>query len=153
MMPDRLLAQTEAKPLNLLLVEDDDGDAKAVIRAFRKAKVINPLHRAVDGVEALDILKGKNGREPLPCPYIIIADINMPRMDGIKFVHEIRTDPELKSAIVFILTTSKSEEDKLKAYDLNVAGYIVKETAGRDFLKLVDMLDAYWRVVELPNSA
>lgn len=152
-MPDRLLAQENPRQLNLLLVEDDDGDAKAVIRAFRKAKVINPLHRAIDGVEAMEILKGKNGREALPGPYIIIADINMPRMDGIKLVHEIRADPELKSAIVFILTTSKSEEDKLKAYDLNVAGYIVKETAGRDFLKLVDMLDAYWRVVELPNSA
>ncbi|MCO6188301.1 response regulator [Rhizobium sp. L1K21] len=138
--------------MSLLLVEDDDGDAKAVIRAFRRAKVANPVHRAVDGVEALEILRGGNGREPLPAPFIILADINMPRMDGIKFVHELRADPQLKSSIVFMLTTSKSEEDKVKAYNLNVAGYIVKETAGRDFLKLVDMLGAYWRIVELPNA-
>ena len=138
--------------MSLLLVEDDDGDAKAVIRAFRKAKVANPVHRAVDGVEALEMLKGENGREALLPPYIILADINMPRMDGIKFVRELRADPNLKTAIVFMLTTSKSEEDKIKAYDLNVAGYIVKETAGRDFLKLVDMLGAYWRIVELPNG-
>lgn len=137
--------------LNIFLIEDDDGDAKAVIRAFDKAKVANPIIRAHDGQEALEALRGENGHKTPPKPYILLLDLNMPRMDGIQFLQEIRQDPELKKSIVFILTTSKSDRDKAEAYDLNVAGYIVKETAGQDFLKLIHMIDNYWRLVELPN--
>jgi CheY-like chemotaxis protein len=71
-------------------------------------------------------------------------------LDGLQCVRALRADPQLKQSIVFILTTSKSEEDKASAYDLNVAGYIVKETAGQDFLRLVGMVDSFWRIVELP---
>ncbi len=144
--------EVKGEGVSVLLVEDDDGDAKAVIRAFRKARIANPVYRAVDGVDALNLLRGQNGRDALNPPYIIVADINMPRMDGIKLVKEIRKDSALKPTVVFILTTSKNEEDKFEAYDLNVAGYILKQAAGRDFLKLVEMLGAYWRVVEMPNS-
>jgi CheY-like chemotaxis protein len=138
-------------PLNIFLVEDDDGDAKAVIRAFNKAKIANPIVRAYDGLEALEALRGENGHEKPPAPYLLLLDLNMPRMDGIQFLTELRQDPELKRSIVFILTTSKSDKDKAEAYDLNVAGYIVKETAGTDFLNLIDLIDNYWRLVELPE--
>jgi DNA-binding NarL/FixJ family response regulator len=74
----------------------------------------------------------------------------MPRMNGIKLVKALRDDDELKRSVVFVLTTSKSQEDEMAAYDLNVAGYIVKETAGHDFLSLVSLMDCYWRIVELP---
>src|SRR5690349_5040299 len=138
------------RPLNILLVEDDDGDAKAVQRAFQRAKVANPLLRAVDGFEALEILRGENGKEKPHLPFIMLVDLNMPRMNGIQLVKALREDTNLRHSIVFILTTSKNEEDMLAAYDLNVAGYIVKETAGHDFLNLVSLMDCYWRIVEIP---
>lgn len=141
----------DTKPLNIFLVEDDDGDAKAVIRAFTKAKIANPIVRAYDGIEALEVLRGEGGHEKPRKPYILLLDLNMPRMDGIQFLKELRADPDLKKSIVFILTTSKNDQDKAEAYDLNVAGYIVKETAGTDFLNLIDLIDNYWRLVELPE--
>lgn len=151
-MDATIRSSISSKPINIFLVEDDDGDAKAVNRAFSKAKVANPIIRAVDGIEALDILRGENGHIKIESPFIMLVDLNMPRMNGFEFVEEIRRDPILNKSIIFILTTSKNEEDKAKAYNLNVAGYIVKETAGRDFLNLVSMIDSYWRLVELPES-
>jgi CheY-like chemotaxis protein len=137
-----------SKPLNILLVDDDDGDAKAVQRAFQKARIANPLIRAVDGMEALDMLKGANGKAKPPTPFMLLVDLNMPRMNGIQLVKTLREDDDLRKSIVFMLTTSKRE--KVAAYNLNVAGYIVKETAGQDFLKLVGLVDCYWRIVEMP---
>lgn len=137
--------------VKVLLVEDDDGDAKAVKRAFSKAKISNPIIRAIDGVEALEILRGENGQEKIQPPFVTLIDINMPRMDGISLIKELRKDNKLKHTICFVLTTSSKEEDKIAAYDLNVAGYILKETAGQDFLKLIEMLDCYWKIVELPK--
>jgi CheY-like chemotaxis protein len=139
-----------SKPLNILLVEDDDGDAIAVQRAFQKAKIANPIVRAVDGVEALEMLRGTNGRTKPDSPRLLLVDVNMPRMNGIQFVKALREDNDLRHSIVFILTTSKSDEDMVAAYDLNVAGYILKETAGQDFLNLVNLVDCYWRIVEMP---
>lgn len=140
---------SSTKPLNILLVEDDDGDVKIVKRAFKKAKLTNTLVRAEDGVDALEILRGENGKEKMPHPCMLLVDINMPRMNGLQFVQEIRKDPDLKKLIVFILTTSKRDEDIASAYDLNVTGYVVKETAGFDLLRLVGMIDHYWRLVEV----
>lgn len=139
-----------SKPLNILLVEDDDGDAIAVQRAFHKAKIANPIVRAVDGVEALEILRGSNGRTKPDSPRLLLVDLNMPRMNGIQFVKALREDDDLRHSIVFILTTSKSDQDIVAAYDLNVAGYVLKETAGQDFLNLVNLVDCYWRIVEIP---
>ena len=96
-------------------------------------------------------LKGENGKEKLEPPYVLLVDINMPRMDGLEFIEHLRQDEQLKQSVVFILSTSKNEEDKHKAYELNVAGYIYKETAGSDFLNLVDLMKMYWRIVELPK--
>jgi CheY-like chemotaxis protein len=137
--------------VRILLVEDDDGDFKMVERAFRKAKIVNPLVRAHDGVEALDVLRGASGKEKLRRPYLIFSDISMPRMDGLTFVRQLRNDPELRQAVVFMLTTSKHDEDREAAYDLNVAGYILKENAGMSFLQLVDLIGGYVRIVEMPS--
>lgn len=138
--------------LKILLVEDDNGDAKAVLRAFRQVRIANEITRAVDGVEALDFLRGTDGKDRITPPFVLLADINMPRMNGIELVRELRRDPELSSAVVFFLTTSSHEQDIDAAYGLNAAGYIVKETAGRDFLQLVDMVGRYWRLVEFPAA-
>jgi CheY-like chemotaxis protein len=138
------------KPVTILLVEDDDADAKAVRRAFKMAHVGNPIRRAVDGLEALEILKGESGVEKLVRPYLLLTDVNMPRLNGVEFIRSIRDDRELHQAVVFMLTTSNREEDRAACYALNVAGYILKETAGPDFAGVVNMLDAYSRVVEMP---
>lgn len=145
-----MIATLHSRALNILLVEDDDGDAKAVQRAFQKAEIANPIVRAMDGLEAIDMLKGLNYKAKIPPPSIIITDLNMPKMNGVQFVSALREDEELHRSIVFILTTSKRDEDRLAVYNLNVAGYIVKETVGRDFLNLVGLMDCYWRIVEIP---
>jgi CheY-like chemotaxis protein len=137
-------------PIRILLVEDDDGDAKAVVRTFEKARIANPIVRALDGVEALQILKGADSHPKLETPYLLLVDLNMPRMDGIQLVTAIREDPELHDAIIFMLTTSNRAQDKQAAYTLNVTGYILKEKAGEDFLKLFSLVDTYWRIVEMP---
>jgi CheY-like chemotaxis protein len=144
-----VLEPLSVRPLEILLVEDDDGDAKAVQRGFRKASMVN-VRRAVDGIQALDMLKGLRGQGPPLSSSVMIVDLNMPRMNGIQLVRAMREDENLKHAIVFILTTSKSDDDKRAVYDLNVAGYIDKATAGLDFLNLVNLMYSYWRIVELP---
>lgn len=137
-------------PINILLVEDDDGDAKAVVRAFSKAKIANQIHRVVDGISALEFLRDAE-RVKTASPLIVLVDINMPRMSGHEMVSRIREDTALHQHVIFMLTTSKSHDDRTTAYNNNVAGYIVKEKAGQDFLNLVNTLDAYWRLVELPE--
>jgi CheY-like chemotaxis protein len=139
------------RPLTILLVEDDDGDAKAVQRAFASANIANPIIRAIDGIDALDILRGRNGRAKPNTPHIMLVDLNMPRMSGIELVRTLRADQALQQSVVFMLTTSKRDEDKAAAYELNVAGYILKEVAGEDFLRLVRLVDSYCRIVELPS--
>lgn len=140
----------EHSPINILLVEDDDGDAKAVVRAFGKSNVANNIHRVVDGALALEFLRDEKTMRSLS-PLIVLVDINMPRMSGHEMVAQIRSDSALHQHVIFMLTTSKSNDDRTTAYNNNVAGYIVKEKAGRDFLNLVNTLDAYWRLVELPE--
>jgi len=135
--------------LTILLVEDDEGDAWAVERVFQKTKFADNLRRAVDGIEALDMLKGANGKTKIPSPYLLLVDMNMPRMNGIQFVQALREDQYLRHSIVFMLSTSKREEDQIAAYDLNVAGYIVKAKAGQDFMNLANLVDCYWRLVEI----
>jgi CheY-like chemotaxis protein len=137
-------------PVRILLVEDDDGDAKAVERTFLKARIANPLLRVRDGVEAMEMLKGTEQQPLLEPPYLLLVDLNMPRMNGIQLVSAIREDPGLHETIIFMLTTSNRAEDKRAAYSLNVTGYILKERAGEDFLKLFNLVDTYWRIVEMP---
>jgi CheY-like chemotaxis protein len=141
----------ERMQVQILAVEDDDGDFKMIERAFAKAKIANPIIRAYDGVEALQILRGASALGRLRRPFMVMTDIAMPRMDGLALVKAIRDDPELKKTVVFMLTTSNHDADKHAAYDLNVAGYILKENAGQGFLQLVQLLDGYSRIVEMPS--
>jgi CheY-like chemotaxis protein len=140
----------KGREVTILVVDDDDGDAKMVQRAFKKASVANPMMRAVDGLGALDFLRGTNGKPRIRAPYILLVDINMPRMNGFDFVRALRADAKLKPSIVLMLTTSKHDKDKYAAYELNVAGYIVKENAGQDFLELVNLIGGFTRIVEMP---
>lgn len=135
------------KAVSLLIVDDDDIDSTALRRALHKLKLLNPLYRAKDGLEAIEMLRNGN----VPSPYIILLDINMPRMNGIEFLEVLRADPELTHAVVFVLTTSKSDEDILAAYREHVAGYLLKQRMDSDFIQVVGLLDHYWRVIELPH--
>ena len=141
------------EPVNILLVEDDKVDVMAFRRALHDIRVSNPLHVAGDGIEALDMLRGENGRAALPRPCLVLLDLNMPRMGGIEFLEELRADPALKRVLVIVMTTSSNEEDRMRAYKLNVAGYIVKNRLGQSFLESITMLTHYWRVVEFPAEA
>lgn len=136
------------KPVSILLVEDDDIDAMGVERALHNLKLLNPIIRAHDGVEALDLLKA--GR--IPSPYIVLLDLNMPRMNGLEFLQEVRVDEHLRSMIIFVLTTSKRDEEISAAYEKNIAGYIVKSSVSQDFNNVLSFLDNYWRIVELPET-
>lgn len=144
-------ARSGATDIKILLVEDDDGDAKAVIRAFAKADIGNPIIRAQDGVQALAYLTEEGLSALARPPILLLVDLNMPRMNGIEFLRTLRAHPDLRRTVVFLLTTSRREEDMSAAYDLNVAGYIVKQNAGVDFLKLVGLIDSFWKIVELPT--
>ncbi|GAA0812394.1 response regulator [Colwellia asteriadis] len=142
------MSDNNYKPATILLVEDDDIDAMGVERAFKKLKIGNPIVRAKDGVIALELLKSGS----IDKPYIMLLDLNMPRMGGLELLAELRNDKNLKNSVVFVLTTSKDDEDKLAAYDKNIAGYIVKEKLQHGFDELVKLLDHYWRIVELPDN-
>ena len=136
--------------VTVLLVEDDDIDAEAIDRAFKRARIANPIVNASDGIEALEVLRGEGDQERLSRPYIVLLDLNMPRMNGIEFLEELRNDPELHDSIVFVLTTSDDDRDMLAAYAKQVAGYMIKSKAGEDFIQLIGLLDHYWRVIEMP---
>ena len=140
-----------APPVNLLLVDDDEVDVQGLKRAFIKSRIGNPITVARDGIEALEFLRGENGRAKLPKPHLILLDLNMPRMNGIEFLETIRADEELKTALVFMITTSKDEEDKARAYGQHVAGYIVKQDPANTFMQAVSMLEHYWKIVEFPE--
>ena len=136
-----------ARPLNILLVEDDDVDVMNVSRAFERANITDPVVRAADGVEALELLR--SGTTPAE-RLLILLDLNLPRMNGIELLHELRSDPSLRRIPVVVLTTSNDERDKVEAFELNVAGYLLKPTTFTDFVELMVALNGYWTRAEMP---
>jgi len=139
------------KMINILLVEDDEVDVMNVKRAFQKNNLSNPLYHAGNGIEALSMLRGEAGQDAIPIPSIILLDLNMPRMGGIEFLHELRKDELLKNISVFVMTTSNEDKDKVDAYNLNVAGYILKPLSMENFVSAVSILKNYWTLCEYPG--
>jgi CheY-like chemotaxis protein len=139
-----------SETVRILLVDDDAVDILAIKRSFQKLRIANPLIEAQNGVEALEHLRGDNGREKIAAPCLIVVDLNMPRMGGIEFLDELRRDLSLRHHLVFVMTTSAAEEDRIRAYKHNVAGYILKERWGENFIDAISMLEHYWRVIEFP---
>jgi CheY-like chemotaxis protein len=135
------------KPVNVILVEDDEVDVMNVQRAFEKAGISAPLFRASDGVEALDLL-----RDPaVPVSRrLVLLDLNLPRMNGIEFLRELRADYRLRRTPVVVLTTSDDERDKLDAFEMNVAGYLIKPVTFGSFVALMTVFDSYWAQAEMP---
>ena len=137
------------KTASILLVDDDDIDAMGIQRALSKLKISNPFYRAHDGIEGLEMLRNKRVDEP----YLILLDLNMPRMTGIEMLKELRKDPNLTRTVVFVLTTSDDDKDKFAAYDEHIAGYIVKNKLDSSFSELMQLLNSYRLLVELPINA
>jgi CheY-like chemotaxis protein len=133
--------------LNILLVEDDEVDVMNVRRAFEKNHITNPLFVAGNGLEALDKLR--SGEVPQG-RRIVLLDLNMPKMNGIEFLRELRNDPALAATPVVVLTTSNNDRDKIDAFNLNVAGYLVKPVTFAEFSELMVTLNKYWTLVEMP---
>ena len=133
--------------LNILLVEDDEVDVMNVRRAFERNNVSNPLYVAGNGLEALDMLRGKEVPKER---RLILLDLNMPKMNGIEFLQALRADPELQSLPVVVLTTSNDDQDKIDAYNLNVAGYLLKPVTFSNFCERMATLNKYWTLVEMP---
>lgn len=135
------------RELNILLVEDDQVDVMNVRRAFKKSNITNPLYVAENGLRALEMLRG--GAVPLT-PLLILLDLNMPKMNGIEFLKDLRSDDRLRHLPVVVLTTSDDERDRIEAYNLNVAGYILKPVTFMNFVEAMTTLNKYWTLVELP---
>jgi CheY-like chemotaxis protein len=137
--------------VNILMVDDDEVDCMNVQRAFKKSNILNPLIIAHNGVEALDRLRGTNGAEKIaPTPRIILLDINMPKMNGLEFLKELRADQELHNISVFVMTTSNDDKDRIEAYNYNVAGYIIKPISFENFVAAVSILNNFWQLCEQP---
>ena len=131
---------------NILLVEDDEIDVMNARRAFQKGNITSPLFHAEDGLQALEMLRdGSVPRER----RLVLLDINMPRMNGIEFLRELRADAALKATPVVMLTTSDEEHDRVAAYGLNVAGYLLKPVRFVAFVELMITLNHYWTLMEM----
>lgn len=141
---------TDPSPLHVLLVEDDDVAAESVMRSMHKAGIPCNITWVEDGQAALEVLRERDPQRKAPRPRLILLDLNMPRMNGFEFLEVVRADPKLKEEVIFVLTTSSADADRSRAYDENVAGYMVKSAVGPQFSKLTQLLDGYRRAVQLP---
>ena len=139
------------KPIEILLVEDNPGDVRLTKEALNEGKVLNKLHVVEDGMEALAFLNGEGKYADVPRPELILLDLNLPKKDGRDVLAEIKTNEDLRRIPVVVLTTSDSEEDILKSYDLNANCYITKPVDLDQFIKVVQSIEEFWlTIVRLP---
>ncbi len=142
----------QEKMVHILLVEDDDVDVMNVKRAFHKGNITNPLYTAANGLEALEMLRGNHSQSPaIPAERrLILLDLNMPKMGGIEFLQQLRADPHLSRTPVVVVTTSNQDRAQVSAYQLNVAGYILKPVTFVSFVEVMATLNKYWALCEMP---
>ena len=141
------------KPIDILLVEDNPGDARLALESLKESKIRNTIHWVQDGLEAMKFMHRQGSYENAPRPDQILLDLNMPKMDGREVLAEIKSDDELKRIPVVIFTISKAEEDILKAYDLHTNCYITKPLDLNRFLKVIQSIEDFWlTIVRLPKG-
>jgi len=131
---------------SILLVEDDVVDQMSVQRSFKDLKIVHRLGIKENGMEALEHLRDRSA----PRPFLILLDLNMPKMNGLEFLRELRKDDDLKMLPVVVLTSSKEERDRVESFGLNVAGYMVKPVDYQDFVEVIRTIDQYWATSEVP---
>jgi len=139
------------RPIEILLVEDSPSDVRLTREALKEAKVVNMLHVAQDGIEALDFLRKQGEYAGRPSPDLILLDLNLPRKDGREVLAEIKEDEKLKRIPVVVLTTSRAEEDVVRSYNLHANAYVTKPVDLTQFLEVIRTIEAFWlAVVTLP---
>ena len=137
----------DERVINILLIDDDEVDVMTVKRAFARANISNPIFVATNGIEALEMLR----KDSMPAKRrLVLLDINMPKMNGIEFLRELRADPELQHVTVVALTTSNADRDRLEAYKMNVAGYLLKPVTFQQFAEVMATINKYWALMEMP---
>ncbi|MCF6154585.1 MAG: response regulator [Candidatus Brocadia sp.] len=141
-----------AKPIEILLVEDSPGDVRLTQEALKEAKMRNNLHIVGDGVEAMSFLRKKDKYANAPRPDLILLDLNLPKKDGREVLAEIKSEEDLKSIPVVVLTISKSEEDILRSYNLHANCYVTKPIDFDQFTTVVKAIENFWfTIVKLPR--
>jgi two-component system, chemotaxis family, response regulator Rcp1 len=142
-----------SRPVEILLVEDNPGDARLTQEALREGKIRNNLSHVKDGVEALAFLRREKGFEGAPAPDIVLLDLNLPKKDGRQVLSEMKHDDALKSIPVVVLTTSEAEQDILRSYELHANCYISKPVDLEKFIAIVRAIEDFWlAVVKLPPT-
>jgi len=147
------MIKQRARPIEILLVEDNPGDIELTKEAFNDSKISNNISVVMDGEQALDYLRRENGYKDSITPDIILLDLNLPKKDGAKVLEEIKCDPNLKRIPVVIMTSSKAERDVIKTYNLHVNSYLVKPVSLSKFADIVEAIDNFWfSIVILPSD-
>lgn len=137
--------------IEILLVEDNPGDARLTREALKEGKIKNNLHVVTDGAAALDFLRREGSHAGAPVPDLILLDLNLPRMDGREVLALIKEDEQLRRIPVVVLTTSEAEDDILRSYELHANCYVTKPVGLEQFLKVIRQIDSFWlEVVKLP---
>ena len=145
-------ADTESRQIEILLVEDNPGDARLTQEAMRAAKMTNVLHIVEDGEQAMEFLRRRSRFKDAPRPDLILLDLNLPKKDGRAVLAEVKADPDLRRIPVVVLTTSRSEEDVMQAYDMHANAYVTKPVNLEQFMRIVALIDEFWlKVVTLPG--
>jgi CheY-like chemotaxis protein len=145
------MTDTEPRLVEILLVEDSPSDTELTLEALREAKVRNHLSLVEDGVQAMQFLRQEGAYAGAPRPDLIMLDLNLPRKDGREVLAEIKSDESLKTIPIVVLTTSRAEQDVLRAYQLSANCYITKPVDFEQFLNVVRSIESFWLfVVTLP---
>ena len=136
-----------ARPIEILMVEDNDGDVFLTTEALKSAKIANSVHVVRDGVEALEFLRRQGKFAAAPRPDLILLDLNLPRKDGRQVLSEIKLDPDFRAIPIVVLTSSSAEQDVVKSYDLHANCYIVKPVDFAGLMEVVRSIGSFWLVV------
>ena len=141
----------DGEPIDILLVEDNPGDVRLTREAFREAHIGNTLHVVTDGAAALDFLRREGEYESAPRPKLVLLDLNLPKVDGLEVLDEVKDDPDLVTVPIIILTSSEAEEDIVRSYELHTNAYLTKPISPDEFLELIRSFEKFWfSMVRLP---
>ena len=140
---------------HILLAEDNAADVELTMAALRENRVANPITVTRDGAETLDYLhcRNKYADRPRTRPVLVLLDLKMPKVDGIEVLRAIKSDPQLKTIPVVVLTSSREETDLVRSYDLGVNAYVVKPVDFRDFIDAIGVLGGFWAALNIPSPA